>query len=321
MTNENRVIAFTFRLRVKAFFRQLFWWGAGLLAPFQPVSRYRKWSERALQQLGIHRQVLEVDGFHIVYWKGGKGPVLLMLHGFNNDAVLSYHVEMRALCKQYTVVVPDLLWFGESFSNHEPNVQTQRLAIEALLRSLKVSDFSLLGQSYGGFLALDLVCSNPELRIDKVCFANCPGPVFDKLLVKKVCQRFLVNQLHELFVIEDHRTLQRLLDLVSMFDTRIPNKMLQQMFVNTSPEMRMKHRALMNDLLHREVDPSVLDRLNGMDCCVVMGAHDELFFLSEGEKFAKAINAELLVLPHSGHAPQFDDRRSFVRTLKVFFCD
>jgi pimeloyl-ACP methyl ester carboxylesterase len=319
MTNENPVIAFTFGLRVKAFFRQLFWWGTGLLAPIQPVARHRKWSEWALQKRGIHRQVLEVDGFHIVYWKGGTGKVLLMLHGFNNDAVLTYHVEMRALCEHYTVIVPDLLWFGESFSNHEPNLQAQRQAIETLLQSLNITEFSLIGQSYGGFLAMDLVHHNPFFYIEKACFANCPGPVFDKSLVKKVCQRFLVNQLHELFVIEDHRTLQRLLDLVSMYDTRVPNKMLRQMVIKTSPEIRIKHRALMNDLLQREVDARIINSLSGIECTLIMSAYDELFFLSEGEKFAKAIHAELLVLPHSGHAPQFDDRRSFVRALKRFF--
>jgi pimeloyl-ACP methyl ester carboxylesterase len=319
MSVENQVIAFSFRLRVKAFFRQLFWWGIGLLTPFQPVVRYRRWAEWSLKKRGIQRHVLDVDGFHIVFWKGGKGPVLLMLHGFNTDAVLTYHAEMKALCTNYTVVVPDLLWFGESYSNQDPNLLTQRLAVEALLQSLKISDFSLLGQSYGGFLALDLVHCNPSFRIEKVCFANCPGPVFDKSMVKKVCQRFLVNQLHELFVFEDYHSLQRLLDLVSMFDTRIPDKLLNQMFVKISPEIRLKHRALMNDLLQREMEPGMLDGFRKMNCLVLCSARDELFFLSESEKFARALNCDLVALPHSGHNPQFDDRRAFIKALTSYF--
>ncbi len=74
-------------------------------------------TKRKLNRYGIQSYQLNKDGFNIHYWKGGNGPWVLLLHGFGGDAATTWQEEMFALSKHYTVIAPDLLWFGKgSFS-------------------------------------------------------------------------------------------------------------------------------------------------------------------------------------------------------------
>ena len=51
--------------------------------------------------------------YRLPYYKGGQGPVLVLLHGFG-DSKISFLQTARYLTSQYTVILPAVPGFGET---------------------------------------------------------------------------------------------------------------------------------------------------------------------------------------------------------------
>jgi pimeloyl-ACP methyl ester carboxylesterase len=131
-----------------------------------------------MRKNGINAYTYQDADFKIHYHKGGNGPVLLFIHGFALDAMMNWVDQMILFSNQYTVIAPDLLWFGQSNSSKHPDLSSQREAIERLLKDLNIEKVHVIGQSYGGFIAIDLAIKNPGL-VDKLCIANSAVTTFD----------------------------------------------------------------------------------------------------------------------------------------------
>jgi pimeloyl-ACP methyl ester carboxylesterase len=144
-----------------------------VLASCNPVAFRVKSTTRKLAKEQVTSHFFENDSLKLKFWKGGKGPALIFIHGFGGDALLSWEKQLSFFAKEHTVIAPDLLWFGESTSLMQPNLSSQTEAIIDLMDYLKLEKATIVGQSYGGFVAIQLAQKEPN-RIQKLVFANCP---------------------------------------------------------------------------------------------------------------------------------------------------
>jgi pimeloyl-ACP methyl ester carboxylesterase len=289
-----------------------------LLFSCNPVVFVKKQGARQLKRKDILPFTLSTENFTMKYWKGGNGPVLLFLHGFGGDALFTYQNELAILAKNHTVIAPDLLWFGESHSSLPTNIESQISAIERLLKELNVDTFSLIGQSYGGFIAVLLAEKFPE-KIDRLCIANSPGPVYNKALIDEVCETHGFSSIQDAFVFDTYEGVQPLLDLASYSNTKFPVWLLKLMYETNFSSYKNEQRGLLSSLMAEPERPEAIDALKRMHVMVLWGEYDELFYLSEGQRFADAINAKFVVIKDVGHAPQMDDRKAFTKVVKEFF--
>lgn len=98
---------------------------------------------------------------------GGKGPPLLLLHGFPQTHVMWHHLA-PALAERFTLVIADLPGYGASDvpktdANHTP--YTKRAmgeAMIAVMESLGYSRFALAGHDRGGRVAYRLALDHPD---------------------------------------------------------------------------------------------------------------------------------------------------------------
>ena len=278
------------------------------------VVKWQKTSaERKVIRHGFQSHRLVKDGFDIHFWKGGNGPTVLFLHGFGGDGLTTWKEEMLAIAENYTVIVPDLLWFGESSYVGEANLTSQSKAIELLLSELKVEQLTLVGQSYGGFIALDYFLNHSE-QISKLIFANCPGHTFNYDELNPVCNNFKVATIEELFVFDEPEKLQRLYDLAAYKSITVPQSVLKQTFELYFNDHLEEKRQLLRSLPGEKEHFETTFKPN-ITCHVVWGEQDELFSLSSGERFARTIDGNFHVLKNCGHAPQLDNRKAFTRLI------
>lgn len=270
-----------------------------------------------LNRKEIQAHYFSKDSVTVKYWMGGEGPVVLLLHGFGGNALTTYHREMKELAKDHLVIAPDLLWFGESSSLRTPNLSAQTDVMLDLLDELNVRDLKVVGQSYGGFIAIDMMNRKSKNYL-KVCIANCPGTTYDIGELDVVCRNYKVRSIDELFVFDDPRQFQTLVNLSSYTDPRMPGFVLrqsyQEYFSKNHSELKLLLQTLPNDQ-ERYTDPEFLQKTPMM---VLWGEEDELFPLKEGEKFARTVGAEFLVISKSGHAPQVDRPREFTEYICQF---
>ena len=103
--------------------------------------------------------------------EGGSGglrkptkPVVVLVHGFAAEGIVTWQFQVGALTKKYSVYVPDLLFFGGSTtdnSDRSPSFQAECLGKG--LRKLGVEKCTIVGFSYGGMVAFKMAELQPEL--------------------------------------------------------------------------------------------------------------------------------------------------------------
>ena len=276
-----------------------------------------KKTEKNLKHHAFEDAIYENGSTKIHYWKGGNGPVLLLVHGFAHDAAADWEKEMLYFSKNYTVIATDLIWFGKSYSNEKANLQTQTNALIDLLNALNIKKLSIIGQSYGGFIAVDLALSK-KFSVEKLIIANSPGPTFDVSELQNVCKKYNVQTVNEILIPKNPDEIQRVTDMAAFHDRKIPKTIRKQYFAYYSE----KNTTQLNDLL--STLPTEKDRIGEIEVLktiptlVLWGKEDELFPEKEGEKFAKSIDATFISVPETGHAMQVDDHKLFIKILSDF---
>ena len=93
---------------------------------------------------------VRVFGQKIVYYDLGAGPVVVLVHGFATQARFDWGNVMLPQAKKHRVIALDEIGFGRSDKPLiDYSVQTEVDFLGESLRTLKVKEFSLAGESMG----------------------------------------------------------------------------------------------------------------------------------------------------------------------------
>ena len=109
-----------------------------------------------------------------VYWRGGKGDVLVLLHGANDQAGTWFAVA-PALAKKNRVIVPDLAGHGESGPREGPlplSLIVERL--HAVLEHENAKRVTLVGSSMGGWVGMLYAMKYPE-QVERLVLEDASG--------------------------------------------------------------------------------------------------------------------------------------------------
>ncbi|CAI9104531.1 OLC1v1003223C2 [Oldenlandia corymbosa var. corymbosa] len=91
-------------------------------------------------------------------------PVVLLLHGFCADGLLTWFFQAPALATDYTVFFADLLFFGDSISdNPDRSTSFQAECLAKGLRMFGVEKCTVVGFSYGGMVGFKMAKLFPNL--------------------------------------------------------------------------------------------------------------------------------------------------------------
>ncbi|XP_042465810.1 uncharacterized protein Mb2734-like [Zingiber officinale] len=86
-----------------------------------------------------------------------RKPALLLIHGFGGNSKWHWERQIGALSLSFNLYIPDLLFFGRSRSScADRSVGYQAQCIAEAMCLLGVARYSVMGISYGGFVAFRL---------------------------------------------------------------------------------------------------------------------------------------------------------------------
>ncbi len=128
---------------------------------------------------GFIEGVVEVNGQHIPYLKGGNGPALLLLHG-HPQTKLIWHKVAAELSKRFTVVASDLRGYGDASKPQGTpdhyNYSKREMARDQveLMAALGFSQFDLVGHDRGGRVAHRLAADHPRAVKTITVLDICP---------------------------------------------------------------------------------------------------------------------------------------------------
>jgi pimeloyl-ACP methyl ester carboxylesterase len=103
-----------------------------------------------------------VNGITLHYVRGGKGPGVILIHGFPQDW-FEYHVIMPRLAKRFTVIAVDLRGVGGSTAM-QGGYDAANMAedVHQLAAALKLERVYIVGHDIGGMVAYAFVRRYPE---------------------------------------------------------------------------------------------------------------------------------------------------------------
>lgn len=91
-------------------------------------------------------------------------PVVVLVHGFASEGIVTWQFQVGALTKKYSVYVPDLLFFGDSITDSTDRSPVfQAVCLAKGLRKLGVDKCTVVGFSYGGMVAFKMADMYPDL--------------------------------------------------------------------------------------------------------------------------------------------------------------
>jgi pimeloyl-ACP methyl ester carboxylesterase len=126
-----------------------------------------------------------VNGVDLYYRVDGDGPAVVFCHG-RASTHLSWCHQVVALRDRYTCVTYDIRGFGRSTEEqHEPGFAAHSDDLEALLDHLGIDRAFVVGQSMGGFGALQFALRSPQ-RVLGLVLTSTPAGVNDDALMALV---------------------------------------------------------------------------------------------------------------------------------------
>jgi pimeloyl-ACP methyl ester carboxylesterase len=259
------------------------------------------------------RHSVPVFGQKIVYYDIGSGPVIVLVHGFGSEARFDWGNVMLPLSQHHRVIALDQIGFGASDKPFiDYSVQTYVDFLGEFLRTLNVHEFTLAGESLGGWISA-------LYTIESLAPANSGDsalPVPQRLLLEDAAGMSALHTTAQAMPIPIAGTLADAHGVAIVFHDK---SRVTDDFVREAWAMKMKandgftERSFWgNAKVATEV---VKDRIGSISVptLVVWGGEDELVPLEQGRAYAGGITgAKLVVVPDCGHAPSLEKPKEFL---------
>ena len=260
---------------------------------------------------------VDVLGNKLFYYEEGSGPTLVLIHGMFGDYT-DWEPALEPLARNFHVIAVDLPGFGLS---DKPDVDYSAdfflRSLQGFLSALNVAHATLVGNSFGGELAILYALQHPN-AVDALVLVSSGGlRSFSKEERDQVAIRFSEANLAKL-----SPQIQEWM-FAPIFARHTAHR--ERYFAKQNDKLgRADHAAYARSLfrsmkLAAELD--LMDRLPEIAChtLLVWGDADPVFPLEIAEAALERLrSAELVIVPQASHALQLDAPAEFVDAVTRF---
>src|SRR6202050_3995248 len=124
--------------------------------------------------MAVDIQHVSIHGHDMAYRREGSGPALLLLHGIAGSS-RTWRDVIPHLTGRFTVIAPDLMGHGLSEKPvGDYSLGSFASGIRDLLDVLDIDHATVIGQSFGGGVAMQLAYQHPEL-CDRLVLVDSGG--------------------------------------------------------------------------------------------------------------------------------------------------
>jgi pimeloyl-ACP methyl ester carboxylesterase len=117
---------------------------------------------------------IQLHGHRLSYRIGGRGPLLVLVHGITNSSA-SWEPVLALLGQRFTVIAPDLLGHGDSAKPRgDYSLGANASLLRDLLLALGHDRATIVGHSLGGGIAMQTAYQFPE-RVERLVLVASGG--------------------------------------------------------------------------------------------------------------------------------------------------
>lgn len=247
-----------------------------------------------------HMEIFHNELYYEYYPHSQSSETLILIHGFLSST-FSYRRLIPLLTKDYHVLSVDLPPFGKSGKSIKYRYSYKNMAASVieLAKLLEIKNFSLIGHSMGGQIALNMAHLRPEL-VKKIILLGSSGYLerSKKSLIRlsylPFFPFFAKRYLAKSGVLKN-------LQLV-VHDQRLIDEEMYQGYMEPFLDDRI-FKGLTRLLQHREGDlPSSSLQKIATPCLLIWGEHDKVVPLHIGKRLHQDLpHSQLVVLKDTGH--------------------
>ncbi|KAL4385127.1 hypothetical protein GQ457_15G011960 [Hibiscus cannabinus] len=250
-------------------------------------------------------------------------PNILLVHGFGANAMWQYGEHLRHFTSRFNVYVPDLIFFGESYTTRRERTESfQAESVMKLMETHGVRRMSLIGISYGGFVGYSMAAQFPD-KMEKLVLC-CAGVCLEEKDLEEGF--FNVSDLDEALSILLPQTPEKLRDLMKFSFVKPMGKWLPSYFLSDfidvmcTDYVQEKRELLVAVLKDRKLNniPKITQSV-----LIIWGEEDKIFPLELGYRLKRHVgdNAKIVVIKNAGHAVNLEKSKDFLTHLKSFLFD
>jgi abhydrolase domain-containing protein 6 len=273
---------------------------------------------RAAMNAQLEKHSVQAGDTQWVYYEGGQGPTIILLHGF----VASKEVWLKVaplLTAHFHVVIPDLPGWGESsrIPNASYNIDNQAERLNDFVQTLHLQHALIVGHSMGGAIA-------------GVYAAEHPNDVAELALIDSFGLKFKQNDFakealagKDPFIYDDRAGFERATSLAFEHVPNIPGRFID-VFVKENIANRAFIESTFNELREESQEYSLQNRLDKLTMPTMgLWCRDDkiidisaLESLRNGLTHASSISTSVFM--GCNHMPQLEKTQEFAQALTSF---
>ncbi|KAK6150401.1 hypothetical protein DH2020_015333 [Rehmannia glutinosa] len=231
-------------------------------------------------------------------------PTLLLIHGIGANAMWQWNDFVSPLASKFNVYVPDLLFFGESYTTRPE--RSEAFQAESVMRAMEAMGvrgrMRVVGLSYGGFVAYSMAAQFPD-AVERVVI-GCAGVCLEEKDMEDGL--FRVKSVDEAIGILLAQTPEKLRELMRLSFYKpvknVPSCFLSD-FIDVMCSENFQERKELIYALHKDRKLSDLPKIT----------QRVSFHYRHLEH-----NAQLVVLKKAGHAINMEKTKELYRYIKSF---
>lgn len=274
-----------------------------------------------------HQRWVHVDGRAVNLVDLGQGPPILFIHGLSGSWQ-NWLENLPEMAREHRVVALDLPGFGHSEMPRERITITRYAAtVDAVLTTLGIDRAAIVGNSMGGFVAVDIALHHPE-RVEKLVLVAAAGLSVehvrnDRAMVALRRLERLINGYNGFIATRSDLVSRRaglrrqLLRLVAAHPDRLPAPLV-------SEQLRASGKPGFVDAVEAVTTYPIRTRLPEVDCptLVIWGEKDRLVPVADAERFTRGIpGSRKLVYADTGHVAMLERPERFNADLRTFLAE
>lgn len=257
-----------------------------------------------------------INGIDLYFETKGAGKSLLLLHAGVADSRM-WDNQFDEFSKSHFVIRCDLRGFGKSenradrFSHYED--------IAALLNYLDVQSVSLIGASFGGYVALDFVLTNPEMVTALILVAPAVGGY-----------EFKSEEMLEFFAAEERALEHRDVEKATELNLKMWINGFGRQEGDINPQVREQVRAMQLNIFSRpeipdveelELTPPAVQQLEKIAAptLVIVGDKDAAEFQTISNLIARKVQfSQHILMKEVAHLPSMEKPGKFNQLVLDF---
>jgi abhydrolase domain-containing protein 6 len=278
--------------------------------------------DAARSKAGLTKKEIKIDDHNIVYLEGGKGPTILLLHGYTGDKD-NWIMLAPYLTKNYHVVIPDIPGYGESsmIEKASYDLSNQMSRLHKFAQAIELKKFHIVGNSMGGFFAGTYAVRYPD-EIISVGLFNAGGVMsLEKSAVTKMAEKG-----ENLLVLKDSTDLPRLMSLIFVNPPSVLllyplKKVMVQTALANRKFYEKEGKEIFPDFYSLEKDlPNIK-----APTLILWGDQDKILDVSSVPVFEKGLkNHKTVIIKDCGHLPMIEKPQEtaihyidFIKGIKI----